>query len=302
MTPTKSDLDNQHTNVAEKPDPAELAESFGGLTQSSTPIKDLLSSVPKGSVGFKDQTVAGQASLNNNNVGSYSPGQYPTHGIPYPANNPPHNYEQNYPAVQDNAYQQPEVNHDNPTYNYQQNYPAVQDGAYQLPQVTSHHQFSNLGLDPNLPIQPNVGYPPLQPIQYPNPHSSLLNQPKLPHDDGGTSVYASLSVDTEPQIAPFKVSLLGDSGALSLPKSPHADFHGPPQFANYLHGSLGGPLRVPLLSPMPSAYYWQSQGSLVPTSTFDTLDHFRKRNILQRRAFAKRLARYASLQKRLHRL
>lgn len=279
VTSTKSDLDNQHTNVAEKPDPAVLAESFGGPTQSSTPIKDLLNSVPKGSVGFKDQTVAGQNSPNNNNnVDSYSSGQYPTYGLRYPPK------------------------HDNPTHNYEQNYPAVQDNAYQLPQITSHHQFSNLGLDPNLSIEPNVGYPPLQQIHHPDPHSSLLNPPKLPHDDGGTSVYASLSMDTEPQIAPLKVSLLGDSGTFSLPTmQSHVDFHGQPQFANYLHSSLGGPLRVPLLSPMPSSYYWQGQGSLVPSSALDTLDHFRKRNILQRRAFAKRLARYAS-QKRLHRL
>lgn len=281
MTSTKSDLDldknnDQHTNVAiqEKPDPAKLAESFGGPI-----IKNLLNSVPKGSVGSKDQIIAGQDSLSNNNVDSYPPAQHPTYGPP-----------SHYPA-----------NHDTPTYNYEQNYPAVQDGAYQqpeLPQVT-HHHFPNLGLDPNLSIQPNVGYPPLQQIQY--PHSSLLVPPKLPHDDGGTSVYASVSVDTEPQIAPLKVSLLGDSGAFNLPKlQPQVDFHGQPQFANYLHGSLGGPLRVPLLSPMPSAYYWQSQGSLVPTSALDTLDHFRKRNVLQRRAFAKRLARYASLQKTRH--
>lgn len=279
VTSTKSDLDehsDQHTNVAiqEKPDPAKLAESFGGPT-----IKNLLNSVPKGS-GSKDQTITSQDSLNNNNnnVDSYPLAQHPTYGTPG-----------HYPA-----------NPDTPTYNYEQNYPAVQDGAYQqpeLPQVTSHHHFSNLGLDPSLSIQPNVGYPPLQQIQY--PHSSLLDPPKLPHDDGGTSVYASLSVDTEPQIAPLKVSLLGDSGAFNLPKlQPHVNFHGQPQFTNHLHGSLGGPLRVPLLSPMPSAYYWQSQGSLVPTSALDTLDHFRKRN--QRRAFAKRLARYASLQMTRH--
>lgn len=277
VTPTKSDLDehsNQHTNVQENPNP----------TKSSI-IKNLLNSAPKGSVSYKDQTVAGQDSLNNNNnVDSYPPTQQPvsTYGIPdhYSVNhNQAHNYEQNYPASQDGAYQQPE-----------------------LPQIPLHHHFPNLDLDPNLLIQPNVGYPPLQPIQYPGLHSSLLDPPKLPHDDG-TSMYASLTVDTEPQLAPFKVSLLGHSNALDLPKlQPHVDFHGQP-FTNHLHGSLGGPLRVPLLNPMPSAYYWHSQGSLVPASALDTLDHLRKRNVLQRRTIAKRLARYASLQKtRLHRL
>lgn len=310
VTPTKSDLDkhsNQHTNVAvqESPDHIKLAENFGGPFKNSA-IKNFLNSVPKGSAGSKDQTVAGQDSLNNNNnVNSYPPAQHPTYGVPdhYSTNHndSAHNYEQNYSAAQDGAYQQPELSQ----ITSQQNYPAAQDGVYQqpeLPQITSHHHFPNLDLDPNLSIQPNVEYPPLQ---YPSPHSSLLDSSKLPHDDDGTSVYASLSVDTEPQIAPLKVSLLGShQSALDLPKlQPHVDFRGQSQFANYLHGSLGGPLRVPLLNPMPSAYYWQSQGSLVPASAFDTLNHFRKRNVLQRRAFAKRLARYASLQKmRLHRL
>ncbi|XP_071637240.1 uncharacterized protein [Temnothorax longispinosus] len=281
---TKSDLDkhnDQHTNAAVQEGPA---ESFIEPTKSSV-IKNLLNSVPKGSIGSKDQTVAGQDSLNNNHnhVGSHPPAQHPTYNIPG-----------HYPA-----------NHNNPTHNYEQNYPAAQDGAYQrpeLPQTTSHHHFSNIGLDQTLSIQPNVEYPPLQQIQYPNPHSSLLDPPKLPHDDdGGTSVYASLSVDTEPQIAPLKISLLGDSDAFNLPKlQPHLDFRGQHQFTDHLHGSLGGPLKVPLLNPMPSTYYWQSQGSLVPTSALGTLEHFRKRNV-QRRAFAKRLARYASLQ-RLHRL
>ncbi|KYN13598.1 hypothetical protein ALC57_14305 [Trachymyrmex cornetzi] len=277
VTPTKSDLDknsDQQTHVA-------VLEN-SDQTKSSV-IKNLLNSVPKGSVGSKDQTVAGQDSLTNSNVNSYPPTQHPvpTYGVPelYPTNynNPTHNYGQENPAAQDGAYQRPE-----------------------LPQITSHHHFPNLGLDPNLLIQPNVGYPPLQQIQYPNSHGSLLDPSKLPHDDSDTSVYASLSVDTEPQIAPLKISLLGHSD-FDLPKlQPHVDFHGQPQFVNHLHGSLGGPLRVPLLSPMPSAYYWRSQGSLIPTSAFDTLDNFRKRNI-QRRAFAKRLARYASLQ-RFHRL
>ncbi|XP_018312578.1 uncharacterized protein [Mycetomoellerius zeteki] len=277
VTPTKSDPDKHsdqqtHVVVLENPDP----------TKSSV-IKNLLNSVPKGSVGSKDQTVAGQGSLTNNNVDSYPPTQHPvpTYGVPerYPTNyNPTHNYEQNNPAAQDGVYQLPE-----------------------LPQVTSHHHFPNLGLDPNLSIQPNVKYPPLQHIQYPNPHGSLLDPFKLPHDDSDTSVYASLSVDTEPQIAPLKISLLGHSDSLDLPKlQPHVDFHGQPQFVNHLHGSLGGPLRVPLLNPMPSAYYWRSQGSLVPTSAFDMLNNFHKRSV-QRRAFAERLARYASLQ-RFHRL
>ena len=272
VTPTKSDLDknnDQQTHVAvlKNPDP----------TKSSV-IKNLLNSVPKGSFDSKDQTVAGQDSLTNNNVNSYPPTQHPvsTYGVP-----------ERYPT-----------NYNDPTHNYGQDNP--QDGAYQRPelsQVTSHHHFPNL--DPNLLIQPNVEYPPLQQIQYPNSHGSLLDPSKLPHDD--TSVYASLSVDTKPQIAPLKISLLGHSDFLDLPKlQPHVDFYGQPQFMNHLHDSLGGPLRVPLLSPMPSAYYWRSQGSLIPTSAFDTLDNFRKRNI-QRRAFAKRLARYASLQ-RFHRL
>ncbi|XP_018354216.1 PREDICTED: uncharacterized protein LOC108755599 [Trachymyrmex septentrionalis] len=266
VTPTKSDLDknnNQQTHVAvlENPDP----------TKNSV-IKNLLNSVLKDSVGSKDQTVAGQDSLTNNNVNSYPLTQHPI-----PTYNVPERYPTNYnnPAAQDGAYQRPE-----------------------LPQITSHHHFSNLGLDPNLLIQPNVEYP-LQQIQY--PHGSLLDPSKRPHDDSDTSVYASLSVDTEPQIAPLKISLLGHSDSLDLPKlQPHVDFYGKPQFMNHLHGSLSGPLRVPLLSPMPSAYYWRSQGSLIPTSPFDTLDNFRKRNV-QRRAFAKRLARYASLQ-RFHRL
>ncbi|XP_011069117.1 PREDICTED: LOW QUALITY PROTEIN: uncharacterized protein LOC105154979 [Acromyrmex echinatior] len=262
VTPTKSDLDknnDQQTHVAvlENPD----------STKSSV-IKNLLNSVPKGSVGSKDQTVAGQDSLTNNNVNSYPLTQHPvsTYGVPerYPTNynNPTHNYGQDNPAAQDGAYQQPE-----------------------LPQVTSHHHFPNLGLDPNLLIQPNIKYPPLQQIQYPNPHGSLLDPSKLPHDDSDTSVYASLSVDTEPQIAPLKISLLGNSDSFDLPKlQPHVDFYGQPQFMNHLHGSLGGPLRVPLLNPMPSAYYWRSQGSLIPTSAFDTLDNFRKRNVQRRRS------------------
>ncbi|XP_011161260.2 uncharacterized protein LOC105196826 [Solenopsis invicta] len=312
VTPTKSDLDsNQHTNVVavqESPDHTKLEESFGGSFKNSanTAIKNILNSVPKGSTGSKDQTVAGQNSLNNNNnnnnVDSYPPAQHPPYGIPdhYPANhnNPAHNYEQNYSAVQDDIYKQPELL----KITSQQNYPAAQNSAYQQPELQTLDHFPNFELDPNLSDQLSLGYPPLQ---YPNPHNSLLNSPKLPHNDDDTSVYASISVDTEPQIAPLKVSLLNShQDVLDLPKlQPHADFHGQPQFANYLHGSLGGPLRVPLLSPMPSAYYWQSQGSLVPASALDTLNHFRKRNILQRRAFAKRLARYASLQKmRLHRL
>ncbi|XP_036148089.1 uncharacterized protein LOC105829193 [Monomorium pharaonis] len=304
VTPTKSDLDkhsNQHTNVAvqDSPDHTKLAESFG------EPIKIFLNSVPKASAGSKDQTVAGQESLNNNNnnnnVNPYPAVQHSIYGVPdhYSANhnNSAYNYEQNYPAVQDDAYQQPKL----PQITSQQNYPVAQAGTYQqpeLPQVISHH-FSNFDLDPNLLSQPNgAEYPPLQ---YPSPHSSLLDSPKLSHDDG-TSVYASLTVDTEPQIAPLKVSLLSPhQGALDLPKlQPHVDFHRQPQFVNYLHGSLGGPLRVPLLNPMPSAYYWQSQGSLVPASALDMLDDFHKRNVLDRRVFAKRLARYASLQKLHH--
>ncbi|XP_070513880.1 uncharacterized protein, partial [Cardiocondyla obscurior] len=282
---TKSDQDkhgDQHTSVAvqENPDPAKLAESFGGPTQGSV-IKNLLNSVPKGSAGSKDQIVVDQNSLNNNHNNNVDPhaSQHPTYDLP-----------NRYPA-----------NHDNPTYNYEQNYPAAQSGAYQqpeLPQTTLNEHYSNLELDPNLS---NVGYPPIHHFQYPNPHSSLLDSQKLAHNDNSdTSIYASVSVDTEPQIAPLKVPLLGNPITSDLPKlQSHVDFQ--PQFTNSLHGTLSGPLRVPLLSPMPSSYYWQGQGSLAPTSTLDTLDHFRKRNV-HRRAFAERFARYALQSMRRHRL
>ncbi|KAM0735375.1 hypothetical protein ACS0PU_010523 [Formica fusca] len=275
VTPTKSDLDDQNdqrTNVVvqEKPDLSKLEESFGGPAKGST-VVNLLNSVPKGSVGSKDQTV----NQDNSNVNPYPPAQHPApiYGTP--------NHQ---PANQDNAAQ----NYGNTV----QKYPSVQDNAYQLPQLPLHHHF-HLG-DPNLSIQPNIDYSPLQHIQYPANPAVSFDSIKLPHDDGGTSVYSSLSIDTEPQIAPLKVSLL--PGALDLPKlQPHVDFHGQPQFANHLQGTLGGPLKVPFLNPVPSAHYWQDQGSLVPT--FKTLNPFHKRNVLQRRAFAKRLALYSSLQK-----
>ncbi|XP_072760346.1 uncharacterized protein [Anoplolepis gracilipes] len=269
VTSTKSDLDDpndQRTNVVaqEKPDLSKLEESFGGPTKGST-VTNLLSSVPEGSVGLKDQTV----NQDNSNVNAYPPAS--SYGTP-----------NHYPANDGNAAQ----NYGNTV----QNYPSGQDNAYQQPQLSIHHHFPYLG-DPNLPVQPNVGY---SPLQYPANLAASFDSTK-PHDhDDGTSVYSSLSIDTEPQIAPLKVSLL--PGALDLPKlKPHVDFHGQPQFANHLQGSLGGPLRVPLLNPMPSAYYWQDQGSLVPT--FKALNDFHKRNVRQRRALAKRLALYSLLQK-----
>ncbi|XP_029169051.1 uncharacterized protein LOC114939007 [Nylanderia fulva] len=259
VTPTKSDLDDhndQRTNVVtqEKPDLSKLEESFGGPAKGSA-VTNLLNSVPKGSVGLKDETV----DQDNSKVNPYPPVQHPasTYGTP--------NYG-----------------------NTVQNYASGQEHTQQQPQLSSHHHFPYLD-DPNLSNQQNVVYPPLQ---YPASPSASYDSSKLPYnDDGETSVYASLSIDTEPQISPLKVSLL--PSALELPKlQPPVDFHGP-QFANHLHGSLGGPLRVPLLNPMPSAYHWQSQGSLIPT--LKTLNH--KRNVLQRRAFAKRLALYSMLQK-----
>lgn len=264
MTPTKSDLDDQRTNLVaqEKPDLSKLEESFGGPAKGST-VANLLNSVPKGS-GSKDQTVNQDIS----NVNPYPPAHQPvpTYGAP---------------------------NHDIAAQNYGntvQNFPFGQDNAYQQPLLPSHHHFPYLG-DPN---QPGVDYSLLQQIQYPANPVASFDSIKLPHDDdGGTSVYSSLSIDTEPQIAPLKVSLL--PGALDLPKlKPHVNFHGLPQFANYLHGDLGGSLKVPLLNPTPSVYDWQDQGSLAP---FKTLNHHYKRNVLQRRAFAKRLALYSSLQK-----
>lgn len=277
MTPTKYDLDDQRTNVVaqEKPDLSKLEESFGGPAKGST-VTNLLSSVPKGSVGSKDQTV----NQDNSNVNSHPPAQHPA-----PIYGTPNHYS---------------ANHDNAVQNYgntAQNYPSGQEDAYQQPQLPSHHHFPYLG-DPNLSIQPSVVYPPLEQIQYPANSAASFDLSELPHDDdGGTSVYTSLSIDTEPQIAPLKGSLL--PGAFDLPKlQPHVDFHGQPQFANHLHGSLGGPLRVPLLNPMPSAYHWKDQGSLVPT--LKTLNHFHKRNVLQRRAFAKRLALYTSQKMRFY--
>ncbi|KAL6438572.1 hypothetical protein ACFW04_004558 [Cataglyphis niger] len=275
---TKSDLDDhndQHTNVVvaqEKPDLSKLEESFGGPAKGST-IANLLNSVPKGSVGSKDQII----NQDNSNVNSYPPSKRPasTYG-----NTPNHQ----------------SANHDIAAQNYGntvQKYPSLQDNAYQLPQLPSHHHFPYLG-DPNLSIQPSLDYSPLQHIQYPTNPAASFDSIKLPHhDDGGTSVYSSLSIDTEPQIAPLKVSLL--PGAFDLPKlQPHVDFHGQPQLANHLQGTLGGPLKVPLLNSAASPYYWQDQGSLVPP--FKTLNSFH-RNILQRRAFAKRLALYSSLEK-----
>lgn len=282
VTPTKSDLDehnDQHTNVAVSgtSDLTKLEESFGGPAKGSA-ITNLFNSVPKGSIGFKDQTVVGQ----DNNVESYPPAQQPdpTYGAPDHAN-----------------YNNPAQNYNIPIQNYEQNY--VQDNAYQqpeLPQITLHHHIPNLG-DPNLSVQPSVEYPPLhvQQYQYPNP---LVNSPKLPHEDGGTSVYTSLSIDTEPQISSFKRPLLNHPSALDLPKlQPHVNFHRHPQLANDLHGSLGGPLRISLLKPMPTAYYWHGEGAVVPTSPLGTLDHFHKRNVLHRRTLAKRFARHSLLQR-----
>ncbi|XP_020286905.1 uncharacterized protein LOC109856258 isoform X2 [Pseudomyrmex gracilis] len=312
VTPTKSDLDehnDQHTNVVaqDAPDPPNLDENFGGPTKSSA-IKNLLSSVPKGS-GSKDQTVVSQ---DNSNVNTNSPIQQyptPTYGTPdhyitnqdNPAqnyNNDPQDYAQNY----NNNPQDYAQNYNNNPQDYAQNYPVVQNNAYLPPYTTtvSQHHFPNFD-NPKLIIQPNVEYPPLQQLDYPlNPNPLVLNPPKLPHeDDGGTSMYASLNIDTKPQIAPLKISLLGDhSNALHLPKlQPHVDFHGQSQLANPLHDSLSGPLRIPFLNPVPTAYHWHSQGLFVP-SPLTTLDHYPKRNVLQKRqAIAKRLARYSSLQR-----
>lgn len=272
MTPTKSDLDDhndQRTNLVaqEKPDLSKLEESFGGPATGST-VTNLLNSVSKGSVGSKDEII----NQGNSNVNPYPSAQHPasTYGTP-------------------NHYF---ANHDNAVQNYGntvQNYASGQENTYQQPQLSSHHHFPYLN-DPSLSNQPNVVYPPLQ---YPaNPSASFDSSKLLYDNDDGTSVYTSLSIDTEPQNAPLKVSLL--PGALELPRlQPPVDFHGQPQFANHLHGSLGDPLRMPLLNPMPSAYYWQSQG-LIPKD-LKTLNH--KRNVLQRRAFAKRLALYSMLQK-----
>lgn len=300
MTPTKSDPDehdNQHVvdvaAVPEKPDLATLEESFGGPTKG-TVITNLLSSVPKGSAhagafGTKDQApIVNQDQ--NNNVDSYSAIQHPA---------PTVGALDHYPA-----------NHGNPLENYEQNYHAGQD-AYQLsPQTALPHHFDDhqhqyhyhhhhLGKPdvPNLTIQPSVEYPPLhlQQIQYPQ-NIDLLNSPlKLPHDDDGTSVYSSLSIDTESHKTP---SLSPHSGVPDLPKlQSHVDFHGQPHFAN--HGSLGGPLKISLLNSKPSPYYWQMQGSVVPMpilNTFDQFDQFHKRNTSpHRRMFAKRYARYSSL-------
>lgn len=264
MTPTKSDLDDQHTNVVaqEKPNLSKLEESFGGPGKGPT-VANLLNSVPKGSVGSQDQTVN-----QDSNVNPYPSAQQPapTYGTP---------------------------NHDIAAQNYGntvQNFPSGQDNAYQQPLL--HHHLPYLG-DPTSLNQPSVDYSLLQQFQYPANPTALFDSLKLPHDDGGTSVYSSLSIDTEPQIAPLKVSLL--PGSFDLPKlKPHVNFHGQSQFANHLHGDLGSPLKVPLLNPAPSAYYWQDQGSLAP---FKTLNHLYKRNVLQRRAFGKRLALYSSLQK-----
>ncbi|XP_067207739.1 uncharacterized protein [Linepithema humile] len=283
-TPMKSDLDGhneQHTNVAvsETSDLTKLEESFGGPAKGSA-ITNFFNSLPKGSIGLKDQAVVGQ----NNDVESYPPAQHPspTYGAPDHSTN----------------YDNPAQNYNNPVQNYEQNY--VQDNAYQqpeLPQTTlPHHYIPNLG-DPNLSIQPSVEYSPLhvQQYQYPNP---LLNSPKLPHDDGGTSVYTSLSIDTEPQISSLKRPLLDHSNDLDLPKlQPHVNFHRYPQLGNDLHGSLGGPLRISLLKPMPTAYYWHGEGSLMPTSPLGMLDHFHKRNVLHRRTLDKRLARHSLVQR-----
>ncbi|EZA61478.1 hypothetical protein X777_07811 [Ooceraea biroi] len=278
VTPTKSDLDehnDQHTDVQAKPDLASLEESFGGPTKGSV-ITNFLSSIPKGiasTSGTKDQPVVTQ---DNNNVAPYSTIQHPAPAL----------------GTLDHHYT---TNHDNPVQNYEQPYHAGQD-AYQLPQLPQtalphHHHFPNLD-DVNLGIQPGAGYPPLH-LQYPDLQGALLNSPKLPHDDGA-SVYSSLSIDTEPQIASLKVH----SNALDLPKlQGHVDFHGQPHFANHVHDSLGGPLRISLLNSKPASYYWQTHGSL-PTPGFDTFHQFHKRNAHNRRMFAKRLARYSSLQRR----
>jgi len=278
VTPTKSDLDehsDQYTDVQKKPDQlAALEESFGGPSKGV--IANLLSGVPKGSAhasGTKDQPIANQDS---SNVDLYPAIQHPA---------PPLGALDHYTT-----------NHNDPVQNYEGNYQVSGQDVYQpqLPPQTvalsHHHRFPNLD-DPNLTIQPNAEYSPLllQQIQH---------SPKLPHNDGGTSVFSSLSVDTEPQIAPLKVPF---SDAFNLPKlQTHVDFHEQPHFANQIRGSLDGPLRIPLLNSKPADYYWQTQDSFAP-ATFNMFNQFQKRNALHRRMFAKRLARYSSLQ-RLHRV
>lgn len=310
MTPTRSDTHNeQHANVAEaKPDLTNLEESFGGPTKGSS-IKDFLISVPNAS-GFGGGATDHQAAVaqddhdNNLNVNSYA-----NHLVAHPT--PTYGALEHYSSHHDNPTQTfdnyPVVNQENVHHHYQHfHVPAV-------PLTPSSHYLPNL-VDPHLAIQPDVKYPPLPVQQLGYPHGGVqealpspLLEPvaKIPlrDDDGGSSVYASLTVDTEPQLAPLKVPLLGHyPGSLDdLPKlQPHVDFHEQPQFAN-LHNSLDGPLRIRLLNPLPA--YWQGQGPLAPLSGFDSLNSFRKRNVLQRRTFAGRHARYSSTQAtRFHRL
>lgn len=307
MTPTKSNL-NEHSeqlaNTAvppEKPDLTKLEESFGGPAPGSA-IKDFLNSVPHGSVGgspLENHQAVGQGHVNydvdnnSNNVDSYPPLEHltQTYGVPnYPSghDSSAQNYE-NYGAGQDNVYQQPEP-----------------------PQTTSlHSQQSHHFPGGHLSIQPNVEYPPLhvqQHIEYP-PHSSpdaLAGAPLVkPHHDDGMSVYASLTVDTEPQLAHLKIPS-GYPGLYDPPKlQSHADFHSPHQFGQSLHhgGLTDGPLRIHLLDQLPPTHYWQGQGALAPTSALGAFNSFRKRDVLQRRTLAGRLARYSSLRStRLHRL
>ncbi|XP_014473708.1 PREDICTED: uncharacterized protein LOC106743911 [Dinoponera quadriceps] len=248
VAPTKSDPESdQHANVAEaKPDLTKLEESFGGPT-----IKDFLINVPNGSGG---QAIGDQ---DDNNVNAPIAHPAPTYG----------------------AAEHYSSHHDKPVHD---SYPVVdQENVYHHHPAAAppSHHFPN-----RLPIQQSLEYPPLHLSELDYPHGGGLHgalPPELPLHDG-TSVYASLTVDTEPHLP-----LLG------LPKlQPHVDFHGQPQFAN-LHNSLDGPLRIPLLNPLPD--YWQSPSSL------GTLNSFRKRNVPQRRMFARRHARYSS-STRPHRL
>jgi len=284
VTPTKSDPDEHsdqyvHTDMQKKPDQlAALEESFGGPSKGV--IANLLSGIPKDSPhvsGTKDQPIANEDSTN---VDLHPAIQHPA---------PPVGALDHYTTNQDDLVQ-----------NYEGNYQLSGQDAYQhqpqlLPQTVAlshHHLFPNLD-DPNLAIQPNAEYSPLllQQIQHPTSF-------KLPHNDDGMSVFSSLSIDTEPQMAPLKVPF---SEAFNLPKlQANVDFHGKPHFANDVRGSLDGPLRIPLLNSKPMDYYWQTHDSLAP-ATFNAFNQFQKRNALQRRMFAKRLARYSSLH-RLHRV
>ncbi|XP_019699486.2 uncharacterized protein LOC105188729 [Harpegnathos saltator] len=305
VTPTKSDPDDHHqdANLAEvKPDLAKLEESFGGPTSGSA-IKDFListvhsahGSAGGGNGGGSITTTNHQAASidydNNINVNSHA---NPPIAHPAPIYGAPEHYYTSH--------------HDQPTQSYD-NYPVVDHGNIHHDHqselaaalIPSSHHFPKLADPPHLSIQQSVEYPPLHVQQFGSPLFEPVSKlPLFEHDDG-MSVHASLTVDTEPKLMPFKVPLLPPSypGTLnSLPElRPHVDFHGQPEFAN-VHNSLDGPLKIQLLNPLPAYWHWQGQGSLAPASTFGASNSFRKRNVLHRRTFsAGRLKRrYSSSQ------